>query len=145
MKKTGGFPCYNSTFSACFMYKIVCKIVKMLIFNAICGERGIRTPGASRHAGFQDRCNRPLYHLSLFWSSILFKCGAKVQTLCEIAKSYDYYFPLLCKKHERLARFIYEMEDNGRILPYFQIGDVFLSIIFHLSIIAKNVQDTGRV
>ena len=30
----------------------------------ICGKRGIRTPGASQHAGFQDRCNRPLYHLS---------------------------------------------------------------------------------
>ena len=30
-----------------------------------CGERGIRTPGASQHDGFQDRCNRPLYHLSL--------------------------------------------------------------------------------
>ena len=30
----------------------------------LCGERGIRTPGASQHAGFQDRCNRPLYHLS---------------------------------------------------------------------------------
>ena len=29
-----------------------------------CGKRGIRTPGASQHAGFQDRCNRPLYHLS---------------------------------------------------------------------------------
>ena len=29
------------------------------------GERGIRTPGASQHGGFQDRCNRPLYHLSL--------------------------------------------------------------------------------
>lgn len=29
------------------------------------GERGIRTPGTSRYAGFQDRCNRPLYHLSL--------------------------------------------------------------------------------
>ena len=31
-----------------------------------CGERGIRTPGTSRYDGFQDRCNRPLYHLSLF-------------------------------------------------------------------------------
>gem|GEM_PF-2118046 len=30
-----------------------------------CGKRGIRTPGASQLAGFQDRCNRPLYHLSL--------------------------------------------------------------------------------
>ena len=31
---------------------------------SFCGKRGIRTPGASRLAGFQDRCNRPLYHLS---------------------------------------------------------------------------------
>ena len=30
----------------------------------VSGERGIRTPGASQHGGFQDRCNRPLYHLS---------------------------------------------------------------------------------
>ena len=30
-----------------------------------CGERGIRTTGTSRYDGFQDRCNRPLYHLSL--------------------------------------------------------------------------------
>ena len=29
-----------------------------------CGKGGIRTPGASQHGGFQDRCNRPLYHLS---------------------------------------------------------------------------------
>ena len=29
-----------------------------------CGERGIRTPGASQHGSFQDYCNRPLYHLS---------------------------------------------------------------------------------
>ena len=29
-----------------------------------CGERGIRTPGASQHNGFQDRRNRPLCHLS---------------------------------------------------------------------------------
>ena len=28
------------------------------------GRRGIRTPGALRHGGFQDRCNRPLYHPS---------------------------------------------------------------------------------
>ena len=31
---------------------------------ACCGKGGIRTPGASQHGGFQDRCNRPLYHLS---------------------------------------------------------------------------------
>ena len=36
------------------------------------GERGIRTPGTSRYDGFQDRCNRPLYHLSivLVWMTI---------------------------------------------------------------------------
>ena len=29
-----------------------------------CGERGIRTPGTFQYVGFQDRCNRPLCHLS---------------------------------------------------------------------------------
>ena len=28
------------------------------------GERGIRTPGTLRYAGFQDQCIRPLCHLS---------------------------------------------------------------------------------
>ena len=37
---------------------------KLLIISDFRGERGIRTPGASQHAGFQDRCIRPLYHLS---------------------------------------------------------------------------------
>ncbi len=30
------------------------------------GERGIRTPGTSRYVGFQDRCIRPLCHLSSY-------------------------------------------------------------------------------
>ena len=33
-------------------------------FILVCGERGIRTPGASQLNGFQDRRNRPLCHLS---------------------------------------------------------------------------------
>ena len=33
-------------------------------FILACGERGIRTPGASQLNGFQDRRNRPLCHLS---------------------------------------------------------------------------------
>ena len=40
------------------------------------GERGIRTPDTSPYAGFQDRCNRPLYHLSinrLLFVSIIIK------------------------------------------------------------------------
>ena len=44
--------------------KIGCLFCNLLIFSIYCGERGIRTPGASQHGGFQDRCNRPLYHLS---------------------------------------------------------------------------------
>ena len=40
------------------------KIKEVVMTSFICGERGIRTPGASQHGGFQDRCNRPLYHLS---------------------------------------------------------------------------------
>ena len=40
------------------------------------GERGIRTPGASQHGGFQDRCNRPLYHLS---SAQFLKSDAKIR------------------------------------------------------------------
>ncbi len=39
--------------------------VNLAIYRTLCGERGIRTPGTLRYAGFQDRCNRPLYHLSL--------------------------------------------------------------------------------
>ena len=46
---------------------------KSLIINVCCGERGIRTPGTSRYDGFQDRCNRPLYHLS--WSRL--RCKGK--------------------------------------------------------------------
>ena len=43
------------------------KMAKSLIYSALAnlrGERGIRTPGTSQCDGFQDRCNRPLYHLS---------------------------------------------------------------------------------
>ena len=47
-----------------FVYIFVYVLHKTLIFKVYCGERGIRTPGASQHDGFQDRCNRPLYHLS---------------------------------------------------------------------------------
>ena len=46
------------------------------------GERGIRTPGTSRYDGFQDRCNRPLYHLSLVkMTSLVFLSGCKGTTI----------------------------------------------------------------
>ena len=38
--------------------------VNRKIYRTLCGERGIRTPGTSQYAGFQDRCIRPLCHLS---------------------------------------------------------------------------------
>ena len=47
--------------------------VNQRLTGLICGERGIRTPGTSRYDGFQDRCNRPLYHLS--WSRL--RCKGK--------------------------------------------------------------------
>ena len=48
------------------------------------GERGIRTPGTSRYDGFQDRCNRPLYHLSS--ARVVQKAGAKVRVFLEMNK-----------------------------------------------------------
>ena len=39
--------------------------VNQRLTGLCCGERGIRTPGTSQYAGFQDRCIRPLCHLSM--------------------------------------------------------------------------------
>ena len=41
------------------------KVLQILRLTGLCGERGIRTPGTSQYAGFQDRCIRPLCHLSM--------------------------------------------------------------------------------
>ena len=46
-------------------------------FILACGERGIRTPGASQLNGFQDRRNRPLCHLS---SS---ECACRMNDACQ--------------------------------------------------------------
>lgn len=63
--------------------------VNLSTYRTLCGERGIRTPGALQHAGFQDRCIRPLYHLSLQRGSL---CGlfasAKVETFVETTKCF---------------------------------------------------------
>ena len=67
-----------------FVYVFVYVLRKTLIFKVYCGERGIRTPGTSRHDGFQDRCNRPLYHLSKFSLddySLVFLSGCKGTTI----------------------------------------------------------------
>ena len=54
-------------------------------FILACGERGIRTPGASQLNGFQDRRNRPLCHLSS-------KSGAKVLLFFELCKFLRTFF-----------------------------------------------------
>ena len=58
------------------LYILGCKIgylfCNLLIFSIYCGERGIRTPGASQLNGFQDRRNRPLCHLSGHKNSTVF-------------------------------------------------------------------------
>ena len=41
------------------------KVLQVFRLTGLCGERGIRTPGTSQYAGFQDRCIRPLCHLSM--------------------------------------------------------------------------------
>ena len=46
--------------------------VNQRLTGLYCGERGIRTPGTLRYAGFQDRCIRPLYHLSLQMIAVVF-------------------------------------------------------------------------
>ena len=55
-----------------YKYTDMKKSLLKFLSEGSCGERGIRTPGTSRYDGFQDRCNRPLYHLSivLVWMTI---------------------------------------------------------------------------
>ena len=76
-----------------FVYIFVYKFRKSLKINVYCGERGIRTPGASQHDGFQDRCNRPLYHLSLLLRKqalVLKRC--KGNTFFLILQIFKYFF-----------------------------------------------------
>ncbi len=53
------------------------------------GERGIRTPGASQHGGFQDRCNRPLYHLSLL--TLGKRSVILLEIECKVSAFFCYY------------------------------------------------------
>ena len=48
----------------CLLQKRKKRALSDSFFILSCGERGIRTPGASQLNGFQDRRNRPLCHLS---------------------------------------------------------------------------------
>ena len=60
------------------------------------GKGGIRTPGASQHGGFQDRCNRPLYHLSKFLANgSLAKSGATVRLIFNSANKFSRFPELI--------------------------------------------------
>ena len=52
----------------------------------ISGETGIRTPGTSPYACFQDRCIRPLCHLSIMSCLSFLIDDAKLGDVCEICK-----------------------------------------------------------
>ena len=58
---------------------------------ALGGERGIRTPGTSQYGGFQDRCNRPLCHLSKN-QYVCLKSGAKIGNYFLSANYYSFFF-----------------------------------------------------
>ena len=58
--------------------------VNLAIYRTLCGERGIRTPGTSRYAGFQDRCIRPLYHLSKLSPNNRFVIGFWSKSECKV-------------------------------------------------------------
>ena len=76
------------------------KVTKNLItfFCSFRGKGGIRTPGASQHGGFQDRCNRPLYHLSklLCEKALFLESDAKVQLFSELANFSALFFRKKC-------------------------------------------------
>ncbi len=84
-----------------FVYIFVYVLRKTLIFKVYCGERGIRTPGTLRYAGFQDRCIRPLYHLSLQMVAVVFGlfASAKVGGFIWIAKFMSYFFRFALKNN----------------------------------------------
>ena len=69
------------------------------------GKGGIRTPGASQHGGFQDRCNRPLYHLS----SALCRCS-----FSKAMQRYGYFL-----KHASVCLFFFQKKCKKVVFPSF--------------------------
>ena len=100
--------------------------------SLLCGKGGIRTPGASQHGGFQDRCNRPLYHLS----SALCRCS-----FSKAMQRYRYFL-----KRASLSLFFFEKSWKKLIFLRFQlIRARFLAIlstlhsIFHHFTVPKKI------
>ena len=88
---------------------------EQLSLLVLCGKGGIRTPGASQHGGFQDRCNRPLYHLS----SALCRCS-----FSKAMQRYRYFL-----KHASLFPFFFKKSAKKLIFLRFSvISPSFLAI-----------------
>ena len=79
-----------------FGCKIGCKKENSLKISEFCGERGIRTPGTSRYAGFQDRCIRPLYHLSKLSPNYRFVIGFWSKSECKVRDNNWYHKIFRC-------------------------------------------------
>ena len=86
-----------------------------LYFSFFCGERGIRTPGASQLNGFQDRRNRPLCHLSFVATGLP-------------------PLLLLTRAHEALVIFLScdFFKSGAKVLLFFQIHKFFIKILANM-------------
>ena len=94
------------------------KKVNHLKASLHCGERGIRTPGTSQYAGFQDRCIRPLCHLSIkcygrhiavlgkaICITFSFFAGAKVRLFVGFPKYFINFFQYVLEKWVKMCSF----------------------------------------
>ena len=86
-------------------------------FLISCGEGGIRTPGTSQYAGFQDRCNRPLCHLSKG-----FLCLTMWSFRFDVAKVYQRFEP--CKSLQEKFQIFFQFRAFGAVF-------LFVYYVFH--------------
>ena len=86
-------------------------------FLISCGEGGIRTPGTSQYAGFQDRCNRPLCHLSKG-----FLCLTMWSFRFDVAKVYQRFEP--CKSLQEKFQIFFQIRAFWAVF-------LFVYYVFH--------------
>ena len=72
------------------------KSLKILTFQLLRGERGIRTPGPVTVNSFQDCRNRPLCHFSNMLQPLA-DCG------CKYSAFFGFYKPFLLKTIEKTS------------------------------------------
>ena len=84
---------------------------------ALSGERGIRTPGASQHAGSQDRCNRPLYHLSERPFAPL-SGGKNLEKRCKGTKKSEKQKAKSEKRKQKVKNYMFHLQFFAFNLPF---------------------------